>query len=46
LALGGLQPTGEDGDDGLMYSLDLLLLQRVAGEEGNYEEYDGNEERP
>ena len=36
----------EDGDDGLMDGLDLLLLQHVAGEEGNDQEHDGDEERP
>lgn len=29
-----------------MDGLDLLLLQRVAGEEGNDQEHDGNKERP
>jgi hypothetical protein len=29
-----------------MYGLYLLLLQRIAGEESNYQEYEGNEESP
>lgn len=29
-----------------MHGLDLLLLQCVAGEEGDYEEHNGNKERP
>ena len=38
--------TSEDGDDGLVDSRHLLLLQHVAGEEGDDEQHDGYEQSP
>lgn len=38
--------TSEDGDDGFVDGRDLFHLHQVAGEEGDDEQHDGDEERP
>lgn len=43
---GGGGRTGEDGDDGLVDCLDLLLLEEVAREEGCYEQAYRDEDGP
>jgi hypothetical protein len=38
--------TGKDGQNGLVYGLDLPRLKHVTGEQGDDEKHDENEERP
>lgn len=38
--------TSENGDDGLMDSLNLLLLEQIARKEGCYQQHYDNEEGP